>query len=252
VLPDGTVGFSTLAPVLSLIGARELLFGRVSNGRVSSLFSGFLTEAFHRAITATGKPITQFVNELCERPTPKARQLFMEADIPRLYCPRQEPTLAKPVDLDYRGLCHVTVNMLSEKGRAWAIDLPPLIPAATTPACRTPRANMRRFEHVVRDAFRKHAGAGFLERSGVIIGVSHMPPKHYNLRTLNADGEIKETPVQGKETWEFFIGFPYTEAGAHKSHHIACEALIAEGLIRPECQEQLRTLPAAEFFTTCH
>ncbi len=252
VLPDETIGFATLSPVLSLINARDLLYSRVSIGRASSLFSGFLTEAFHRAIAVTGKPITQFVHELSERTTPQARQLFLEADIPRLYCPQQHPTLAKPVDLDYRALCHVTITMLSEKGRDWAIDLPALEPEATIPACVAPRANMRRFEHLVRSALREATAPGFVERGGALIGLSHMPSKHYNLRTLDAVGEVREIPVQGKENWEFFIGVPNTEQGARTIHQIACDALIQEGLIRPEYVEQLQKLPAADFFTRYH
>lgn len=248
-LPDGSIGFSTLDPALSLINARNLLYDRVSIGPASSLFTGFLTEAFHRVIGATGHPITQFVHELSEKGTPEARHLFLEEDRPRLYCPNQHPALAKPVDLDYQALCHVTLDMLSEKGRAWALDLPPLAPEATVPACLKPRANMTKFEHFVRNSLSKRSAAGFLERCGGVIGISHMPPKQYLLRTLDADNRIQEVLAQGKEKWEFFIGMPLNQGGTSGIHQIVCDALVHEGLIRPECVERLRQLPSADFFT---
>lgn len=248
ILPDGTIGFSNLGPALSLIKARDLLYDRVSIGRASALFTGFLTEAFHRVIAHTGQPITRFVNELSEKGTPEARQLFLEADIPRLYCPKQNPTLAKPVDLDYRALCHVTLDMLSEKGRSWAITLPPLSPEATGPASLKPRANMSKLEHLVRSSFSKSSAPGFLERNGVVVGISHMPPKQYHLRTMNKDDGIQELHFQGKEKWEFFLGMPKNQGGTRGLHQIACEALIQEELIRPECVEKLRQLPSDDFF----
>lgn len=248
-LPDGSIGFSTLDPALSLINARNLLYDRVSIGRASSLFTGFLTEAVHRVIGTTGKPITQFVHELSEKGTPEARHLFLEDDRPRLYCPNEHPTLAKPVDLEYRALCHVTLDMLSEKGRAWALDLPPLSPEATVPACLKPRANMTKFEHLVRNTLSKKSAPGFLERCGGMVGISHMLPKQYLLKTLNADNTIQEVPAQGKEKWEFFIGMPHNQGGAGGIHQIACDALVDEGLIRPECVQRLRQLPPADFFT---
>ena len=249
VLPDGSIGFRNLEPALSLINARDLLYDRVSIGRASSLFTGFLTEAFHRAVAATGQPITRFVNELSEKNTPQARRLFLEDDVPRLYCPKQHPALAKPVDLDYQALCHVTLDMLSEKGRAWAIDLPPIAPHATTPAFLKPRANISKFEHVVRAAISKAGPPGFLERSGGVVGISHMPPKEYHLLTLDSDNVADEVIRHGKEKWEFFIGMPHNRGGARGIHQIACDALIEEGLIRPECVARLRQLPADDFFT---
>jgi hypothetical protein len=251
-LPDQTIGFSTLDPVLSLINARDILYDRVSIGRASALFTGFLTEAYHRVVSATGKPITEFVNDLVERSTPEARKLFLEADIPRLYCPQQHPALAKPVDLDYRALCHVTLDMLSHKGRAWAIDLPPLTPETTTPACINPRANLRRFEHHVRSAFSQSGGPGFLERSGAVIGLSHMPSKQYHLRTLDRRGAALEVHVNGREKWEFFIGVPSNQAGARGIHQIACDSLVEAGLIHPECVEDLRRMPSVDFFSKYH
>ena len=248
-LPDGTIGFSNLDSAVSLIKARDLLYDRVSIGRASSLFTGFLTEAFHRVIASTGQPITQFVNELSERDTPHARRLFLETDIPRLYCPKQHPSLAKPVDLDYRALCHVTLEMLSEKGRAWALELPALSPEATTPACLRPRANMTKFEHLVRSSISLAGASGFLERSGGVIGISHMPPKQFNLRRLEANNAVGEVHIPGKEKWEFFIGMPTNQGGAMGLHQIATEALIREGLIRPECIQLLRQLPSSDFFT---
>jgi hypothetical protein len=248
-LPDGSIGFSTLDPALSLINARNLLYDRVSIGRASSLFTGFLTEAVHRVIGTTGKPITQFVHELSEKGTPEARHLFLEDDRPRLYCPNEHPILAKPVDLEHRALCHVTLDMLSEKGRAWALDLPPLSPEATVPACLKPRANMTKFEHLVRNTLSKKSAPGFLERCGGMVGISHMLPKQYLLKTLNADNTIQEVPAQGKEKWEFFIGMPHNQGGAGGIHQIACDALVDEGLIRPECVQRLRQLPPADFFT---
>ncbi len=249
ILPDKTIGFSTLDPVMSLINARDILYDRVSIGRASALFTGFLTEAYHRVVRATGKPITEFVNDLVERSTPEARQLFLEADIPRLYCPQQHPALAKPVDLDYQAVCHVTLDMLSHKGRAWAIDLPPLTPEMTPPACITPRANLRRFEHHVRSAFSKSGGPGFLERSGAVIGLSHMPSKQYHLRTLDHTGAPHEVLVNGREKWEFFIGVPTNLAGARGMHQIACDALVEAGLIHLEYVDKLRRMPPSDFFS---
>ncbi len=249
ILPDQRIGFSTLDPVLSLINARDILYDRVSIGRASALFTGFLTEAYHRVVRATGKPITEFVNDLVERSTPEARQLFLEADIPRLYCPQQHPALAKPVDLDYRAVCHVTLDMLSHKGRAWAVDLPPLTPDRTIPACITPRANLCRFEHHVRSAFSKSGGPGFLERNGAVIGLSHMPPKQYHLRTFDHDRAVHEVLVNGREKWEFFIGVPSSQAGARGIHQIACDSLVEAGLINPECVEDLRRMPSVDFFS---
>lgn len=252
ILPDQTIGFSNLDPVLSLITARDILYDRVSNGRVSALFVGFLTEAYHRVVRGTGKPITEFVNDLVERSTPEARKLFLEADIPRLYCPQQHPALAKPVDLDYRAVCHVTLDMLSDKGRAWAIDLPPLNPETTTPACLTPRANLRRFDHHVRSAFSKSGGPGFLELSGAVIGRSHMPSKQYHLRTTDHHGAAHEILVNGREKWEFFIGVPNNQAGVRGMHQIACDSLVEAGLIRPEYIEELRRMPSNDLFSTYH
>ena len=248
-LPDGTIGFSNLDPALSLVNARDLLYDRVSIGRASALFSGFLTEAFHRVIAKTCQPITRFVNELADRSTPEARQLFLQEDMPRLYCPNQHPALAKPVDLDYRAICHVTLDMLSEKGRDWAIDSPPLSPNATAAACLRPRANMGRFEHLVRSTFSQAALPGFLELCGGVIGISHMPPKRYHLRTLDPSNAVRDVPVDGKEKWEFFIGIPQSHGASRGLHQIACDALIQEGLIRPTCIEKLRQLPAHDFFT---
>jgi hypothetical protein len=123
ILPDGTVGFTSLEAVMSLINARNLLYNRVSLGHTSALFTGFLTEAYHRAISHHGTTATEFVRLISARSTPEARKLFMAADVPRLYCPQQFPEEAQPVDLDYRAICHVTLDMLSEKGRRWALEV---------------------------------------------------------------------------------------------------------------------------------
>ena len=248
-LPDGTIGFRALNPALSLIQARDLLYDRVSIGRASSLFTGFLVEAFHRVIAATGQPITRFVNELSEKATPEARRLFLEVDVPRLYCPNQHPTRAKPVDLDHRAVCHVTLDMLTERGRAWAIDFPPLSSEATIPACLRPRANMSRFEHLVRNALSSSSIPGFLELCGGVVGISHMPPKQYHLRTFDQTSGAREVLLHGKEKWEFFIGMPSTHGGARGIHEVACEALIQEGLIQAESVDRLRQLPSSKFFT---
>jgi hypothetical protein len=76
-----------------------------------------------------------------------------------------------------------------------------------------------------------------------------MPPKQYRLRTLEADNTIQQVLAQGKEKWEFFIGTPLNQGGASGIHQIACDALVHEGLIRPEFVDQLRQLPSADFFT---
>jgi hypothetical protein len=108
---------------------------------------------------------------------------------------------------------------------------------------------MTKFEHLVRSSISLAGGPGFLERSGCVIGISHMPPKQFHLRRLEANNAVGEVSIPGKEKWEFFIGMPTNQGGAMGLQQIAREALIREGLIRPECIKLLRQLPSSDFFT---
>ena len=250
VLSDGTIGFSSLKPVMSLINARNLLYDRVSLGRTSGLFTGFLTEAYHRAIAHRGTTAAEFVRLISNRSTPEARELFIPADVPRLYCPQQHPEEAKPVDLDYRAICHITLDMLSEKGRQWALDDPPVPPETTTPACSQKRANMSTFEHHIRSHFASAGGAGYLDRSGIIIGTSHLPQKHYSLRIATPTGEATSLEVSGKEKWELFIALPKDMSTvAAAMHRDVCDTLMGAELITPGAKSKLMTIPASDFFT---
>jgi len=250
VLPDGTVGFSSLEPVMSLINARNMLYDRVSLGHTSALFAGFLREAYHRAITYQGTTATEFVRLISDCSTPEARQLFVPADVPRLFCPQQHPEEAKPVDLDYRAICHITLDMLSEKGRQWALEDPPVSPELTVPACSHMRANMSTFEHHIRSHFASAGGAGYLDRSGIIIGTSHLSPKKYRLRIATPTGQATSLEVSGKEKWELFLALPKDMSTiAAAMHRDVCDALITADLIAPGAKSKLMTIPASDFFT---
>lgn len=250
VLSDGTIGFSSLEAAQSLISARAILYGRVSIGHASALFTGFLTEAYHRAVAHHKTTPTEFVRQVCERTTPEARKLFAPKDIPRLYCPQQDPTKAKPVDLDYQAICHITLQMLTQKGREWALKDPPVTPTATVPACSQPRANMSKLEHHLRSFFAKDGGSGYLDRIGAILGISHIPPKHYSLRTLNSAGEVCDVEQCGIEKWAFFIAIPKDIGGMRTTlHREACQALIEAELITPAAAAKLLALPPTDFFT---
>ena len=250
LLSDGTIGFSALEPVMSLINARNVLYDRVSLGRTSALFTGFLTEAYHRAIAHRGTSATEFVRLIASRSTPEARELFMPADLPRLYCPQQHPEEAQPVDLDYRAICHITLDMLTEKGRQWALDDTPVSPDATMPACSQKRANMSKFEHHIRTHFASAGGAGYLDRSGIIIGTSYLPPKQYSLRIATPTAQATSLEVSGKEKWELFIALPRDMSMvASAMHREMCDALVAAELIKPGAKSQLMTIPASDFFT---
>lgn len=250
ILPDETIGFSSLEPVRSLINARDMLYGRVSIGSASALFTGFLLEAYHRAVAWQVTTPTEFVHLVTERTTPLARKLFHPHDLPRLYCPQQDPAAAKPVDLDYQAVGHVTLNMLSEKGRLLALQKPPVSTERTVPACTKPRAGMSELELVVRTHFSSSGGSGFLERNGAVIGISHMPPKKYPLRTLTPQGEVQQIEESGKEKWEFFVAFPKdTGVPIAALHREACTALINADLIQPSAVQRLQQVPPADFFT---
>ena len=250
VLPDGTIGFSSLDAVRSLISARELLYRRVSIGSASALFTGFLIEAYHRAVAQHKITATEFVRLISERSTPEARKLFAPKDIPRLYCPQQEPTKAKPVDRDYRAICHITLDMLTDKGRQWALTDSPLPPNATVPACSQPRASMTKFEHHLRSSFALSGGQGYLDRLGAVVGISHIAPKHYSLRTLDAGGSVVSLEQSSQEKWEFFIAVPKELGNVSATlHREACQALAAEGLITAAAEEKIKLPPPTDFFT---
>ena len=250
VLPDGTIGFASLQPVMSLINARNLLYDRVSLGHTSALFTGFLTEAYHRAIAHRGTTATEFVRLISDCSTPEARELFVPSDVPRLYCPQQHPEEAKPVDLDYQAICHVTLDMLSDKGRKWALEDPPVRPEATIPACSQMRANMSKLEHYLRSHFASAGGAGYLDRNGIIVGTSHLPSKKYELRFATAHGHVATIEAQGIEKWELFLALPKDMASAAGAlHRDASEALFQADLITPEAKSKLSSLPPSDFFT---
>lgn len=250
VLPDGSIGFASLEAVQSLINARNLLYQRVSIGHASALFTGFLTEAYHRAVALHKTTPTEFVRLISERTTPEARKLFAPKDIPRLYCPQQEPGKAKPVDLDYQPICHITLDMLSEKGRQWALTDPPVSPHATVPACSQQRAGMSKLEHHIRNFFAKDGGTGYLDRSGAVVGISHIPRKFYSLRTVDDAGKVCAVEQCGIEQWEFFLALP-KEMGSVRAilHREACQALLRAELINPAAASRLLSLPSADFFT---
>lgn len=249
VLPDGTIGFSTLSPVRSLINAREILYERVSIGQASALFTGYLVEAYHRAVAMHKVTPTEFVRLISERSTPEARKLFAPQDIPRLYCPQQDPTKSKPVDLDYRPICHISLDMLSEKGRRWALTDPCVDPDATVPACSQRRAGMSKLEHHIRAFFAKDGGKGYLDRIGGVVGISHIQPKHYSLRTKTSEGSVVEVEQSSSEKWELFIALPKNMGAVSASlHREVCESVIQAGLVTPEGAQQLLALPPADFF----
>lgn len=250
VLKDGTIGFSSLEPVRSLIGARDLLYERVSIGHASTLFTGFLTEAYHRAVALRNTTPTEFVRLISERTTPEARKLFAPQDIPRLFCPQQDPQRAKPVDLDYQSICHVTLDMLSRKGREWGLTNPPLPPEATVPACSQQRAGMTMLEHHIRSWYAKHGGKGYLDRVGAIVGISHMPSKHYSLRTTDSQGQVCCIERCGLEKWDLFVAIPKDMIGMKSAlHKDMCRALVEAELITPAAIAKLEKLPPADFFT---
>jgi len=250
VLPDGTIGFSSLEAVQSLISARDLLYRRVSIGHTSTLFTGFLTEAFHRAVALHKTTPTEFVRLISERTTPEARKLFAPQDIPRLYCPQQNPEQAEPVDLDYQAICHITLDMLSPKGREWALTTPPLPPEATVPACSQPRAGMSKIEHHIRSFYAQHGGMGYLDRIGAIVGISHMPPKHYSLRTTDSQGKVCCVEQCGLEKWDLFIAIPHELEGMRYAlHRDICRALAEADLLLPSALSKLEKPPPADFFT---
>ena len=249
-LPDGSIGFSSLDAVQSLINARDLLYRRVSIGPASSLFTGFLVEAYHRAIALYRITPTEFVKHISECSTPEARELFAPQDIPRLYCPQQDPTKARPVDLDYRAMCHISLDMLTQKGRQWAMIDAPVPPPATVPACSQPRASMSKLEHHLRSFFAASGGQGYLDRLGAVVGISHMPPKHFSLKTLDGQGNVLSLEHSSLERWDFFIAVP-KELGAACSalQREARQALVEAELITPEAAEKLKHIPPADFFT---
>jgi hypothetical protein len=250
VLKDGTIGFSSLDPVQSLISARDLLYGRVSIGHASTLFTGFLTEAYHRAVALRNTTPTEFVRLISERTTPEARMLFAPQDIPRLYCPQQEPKRAKPVDLEYQAICHMTLDMLSPKGREWALTLPPLPAEATMPACSQPRAGMTKIEHHIRSWYAKDGGKGYLDRIGAIVGISHLPSKHYSLRTTDSQGQVCSIEQCGLEKWDLFVAIPKDMRGMQRAlHQDLCGALTDAELITPAAVTKLQKIPPADFFT---
>jgi hypothetical protein len=76
-----------------------------------------------------------------------------------------------------------------------------------------------------------------------------IPSKQYHLRTTDHHGSAHEIIVNGKEKWEFFIGVPTSQGGAHGIHQIACDSLVEAELIKPERIEELRRMPGPDFFT---
>lgn len=175
----------------------------MSLGHSSTRFAGFLTEVYHRAITYRGTTATEFVRLISDCSTPEARQLFTPAEVPRLYCPQQHPEEAKPVDFYYRAKCHIRLAMLSQKGRQWALEDPPASPKLTVPACSHMRANMSTFEHHMRYHFASSGGAGYLDRNGIIIGMSHLTPKKYSVRIATQTEQATSLEVSGKGKWVF-------------------------------------------------
>lgn len=256
LLPDGTIGFNSLGPVARLIAARDMLYRDVSEGATSTLFKGFLVEAYQRAIEHHGTTPTEFVRQIAELSTPSARRLFTPQDQPRLYCPQQDGSLAQPVDLDYTPCLHVTLDMLSAKGREAALNRPFVGPKESVPACLKPRAGMSEIEHAIRSHFSAFGGSGYLERTGCIVGVAHMAAKSYPLKQLLPTGEIEAVQLSGSKHWELFIAIPKNlQSSAHMLHRLACEALENHGYIDSSTSgpdsplARLKSLPPQDLFT---
>jgi hypothetical protein len=256
LLPDGTIGFNSLGPVSRLIAARDMLYREVSEGATSTLFKGFLVEAYHRAIEYNATTPTEFVRKIADLSTPDARLLFTPQDQPRLYCPQQDGALAKPVDLAYIPCLHVTLDMLSAKGREAAFSKPPVPPKDSVPACLKPRAGMTEIEHAIRSHFSALGGAGYLERTGCVLGVAHMAAKSYHLKHLLPNGEVALVQLSGTKHWELFIALPKENEGSSAMlHKVAREALEKGGYIEssksgPDSPlERLRSMPPKDLFT---
>lgn len=253
LLADGTIGFNSLGPVSRLIAARDMLYREVSEGATSTLFKGFLVEAYQRAIKHHGSTPTEFVNKIADLPTPQARLLFTPEDQPRLYCPQQDGKLAKPVDLDYIPCFHVTLDMLSPKGQEAALSRPFVSPKESVPACLKPRAGMTEIEHSIRAHFSAFGGAGYLERTGCIVGVAHMPAKTYNLKYRLPDGQVEIAQLSGSHHWELFVAIPEDlKSSAHALHNIAFEALEKDGYIaasHTSPSAKLKSMPPRDLFT---
>jgi hypothetical protein len=254
-LPDGTIGFNNLSAVRKVSLARDMLYQRVAEGAASTLFKGFLVEAYHRAVEWNNTTPTDFAKRISELSTPEARLLFHPKDQPRLLSPQKDPSNARPVDLDFVPAVRITLDMLPEKGRALALGEPVEV-SLTTPACRTPRAGMSGLEHFVRSHLSTAGGSGFLERIGGVIGTAHMAPKRYNVRHRDRSGEITPAHVCGVEHWELFVALP-KEPGVPTSaiHNDLCSALIKGGIIKDSSEDggvsisKLRALPSQDLFT---
>jgi len=207
-LPDGSIGFSTLDPVSTLICARDMLYKSVSEGPASTLFKAFLTEAYHRAVEWQRMTPTEFVQIISNLSTPEARKLFHPEDQKRLYCPEQHPNSARPVDQDFIPVSHVTLDMLSWSGRQAALARECISTEDSTPGCLKPRAGISKFESVIRDHFARFGGQGYLERIKALVGVAHMPRKQYQLKHVIDAGVVQHVTVQGQEHWELFVAIP--------------------------------------------
>jgi hypothetical protein len=207
-LSDGSIGFSTLDPVSTLICARDTLYKTVSEGPASTLFKAFLTEAYHRAVEWQKMKPAEFVGIISNLSTPEARKLFHPEDQQRLYCPERSPDCARPVDQDYIPVSHVTLDMLSPRGRQVALSGECVPTDESTPGCLKPRAGLSKFESVIRGHFAAFGGEGYLERIKGLVGVAHMPRKQYHLKHVIDAGAVQHVTVEGQEHWEMFVAIP--------------------------------------------
>ena len=229
---DGTIAFNDLTPAKNLVKARDILYRDVSKGPAAKLFEAFLIEAYHRAVEWNQVTPTAFVKRISELSTPDARKLFAPEDQPRLYCPHRHNALARPVDKDYIPVLHVTLDMLSPKGRQLALSGETVAIKDCALVCENERAGMSIFEYHIRKHLADRGGIGFAERIGALVAISHVEKKRYPFREVQKDGTIRSEVVEGIESWQMFGALPNArQSDATMINHAMTEALSRAGLL---------------------
>lgn len=255
-LDDGSIGFSSLDPVSTLISARDKLYCKYSVGPAATLFGAFMVEAYHRAVDWKKVSPTQFVNMISQLPTPEAVKLFHPEDQKHLLCPQQHPDLARPVDREYAPVARITFDMLSPLGKKLAVEGTCVSPEESTPGFLKPRAGVSVFENTVRKHFALNGGGpGYLERTKCLVPVASISKKFYHLKHATEPGEIQPVTFRGKEHWEMFVAIPAENAAmAHMLNREVARALTEAGLIDQtkdaagysSILQRLTTVPSAD------
>lgn len=252
-LADGTIAFNDLNPAKNLVRARDILYRDVSKGPAANLFEAFLIDAYHRAVEWNQSTPTAFVKKISELSTPEARKLFAPEDQPRLYCPHRHNALARPVDKDYVPVLHVTLEMLSPKGRELALSGKTVAVEDSALVCENERAGMSVFEYQVRKNLAEVGGRGFAERIGALVAVSLVEKKTYHFREIQKDGALRTETVEGIQSWQMFGALPkHRQNDTVMINRAMTEALARAGLLADHAgcgSEGSSTLPAPDLFT---